>query len=659
MKMQPVSPDLLPKVIQAMTSHAYFKSVSPRTLQDVATQCVLAHYAPQEVILQQGDRSDAFVMLLRGMAAVRVVLPGVPESFEIDRVKPVEIAGEIDLILDQPRRTSLVATDTVLMLQFPATMLKALFDAAPAFGHALAQHLARRMVEDGPTVPLPHYDLQHMPPPEVLSLLPFTFIERQRVLPVQSQGGQVIVGFVDDLAHAPVASVAKMLEGTQIVPVRIDAAAYLRVFTAMERERAEQEEANAAQQASNPMTPQGMSGMPTGMPMGMQGMPPAMAGAPMGMAGMGQRPAPGRPVGNVILTAPKLDPLLKRLVAEGGSDLHLTAGYRPRWRIDGEMREIADAKVLGDVQVFDLLEPAMPERNREQFLDINDTDFAYSVQDTARFRVNVFRDHNGVCAVLRVIPSKILTMEQLALPEGVRRMCDHPKGLVLVTGPTGSGKSTTLAAMIDYINRTRRTHIITLEDPIEFLHKSQKSLVNQREVGPHTTSFSRALRAALREDPDIVLVGEMRDLETIQLALETANTGHLVFGTLHTSTAISTVDRIIDVFPPEQQSQIRTVVSETLKGVVAQTLLRRKGGGRVAALEVLVGSHAVSNLIREGKNHQIYNIMLTAKNQGNQLLNEQLEKLIQDGKVEYDDAIMKAQDKADLAKRFGKEYFEK
>jgi twitching motility protein PilT len=213
--------------------------------------------------------------------------------------------------------------------------------------------------------------------------------------------------------------------------------------------------------------------------------------------------------------------------------------------------------------------------------------------------------------------------------------------------------------MIDYINRTRRQHIITLEDPIEFEHKSQKSLVNQREVGPHTLSFARALRAALREDPDIVLVGEMRDKETIQLAIETANTGHLVFGTLHTSTAISTVDRIIDVFPPEQQGQVRTVVAEVLKGVVSQTLLKRKGGGRVAALEVLIGSHAVSNLVREGKNHQIFNIMLTQKQQGNQLLNDQLEQLVRDGRTEYEESLMKALDKPEFAKRFGKEYFDK
>jgi pilus retraction protein PilT len=274
--------------------------------------------------------------------------------------------------------------------------------------------------------------------------------------------------------------------------------------------------------------------------------------------------------------------------------------------------------------------------------------------DIARFRVNVFVDKGGVSAVMRQIPAKILTFEQLNLPPVVARLCDNPKGLVLVTGPTGSGKSTTLAAMIDYINKTRAQHIITLEDPIEFVHKSEMCLVNQREVYAHTRSFARALKAALREDPDIVLVGEMRDLETIQLALETANTGHLVFGTLHTSTAISTVDRIIDVFPPAQQSQVRAVLADTLKGVVAQALCKKVGGGRVAALETLVLSYAVANLIREGKTHQIASAMTTSKAQGNTLLNESLAQLVNEGRVEYAEALSKALDKADFARRCGK-----
>ncbi len=315
---------------------------------------------------------------------------------------------------------------------------------------------------------------------------------------------------------------------------------------------------------------------------------------------------------------------------------------------------MADAAVLGFDEVKDLLWPVMDERARRLFEEDSDVDFAYALADVARFRVNVFRDKGGTGAVMRQIPAKIMTFEQLALPAVVQRMCEHPKGLVLVTGPTGSGKSTTLAAMIDAINKTRRSHIITLEDPIEFVHKSELSLVNQREVFAHTRSFARALKAALREDPDIVLVGEMRDLETIQLALETANTGHLVFATLHTSTAISTVDRIIDVFPPAQQAQVRAVLADTLKGVVSQALCRRIGGGRVAALETMVVNYAIANLIREGKTHQVTSAMTTSKAQGNTLLNESLATLVNESKVELAEAISKAVDKNDLSRRCAK-----
>ncbi len=302
---------------------------------------------------------------------------------------------------------------------------------------------------------------------------------------------------------------------------------------------------------------------------------------------------------------------------------------------------------------MELLLPVMETRHVEEFEATNDLDFAYAIPGVARFRVNMFRDLHGVGVVMRVIPAKVLTIEQLGLPQIVKQFCTYPKGLVLVTGPTGSGKSTTLAAMVDHINKTRAEHIITLEDPVEFVHESNRCLVNQREVGAHTASFTRALKAALREDPDIVLVGEMRDLETISLAMETANTGHLVFGTLHTATAISTVDRIINIFPPEEQAQVRATLGETLRGVVAQTLLKRQGGGRVAALEVLVCNYAVQSLIREGKTHQIHNVMQTGRGAGNMLLNEELAKLAQARTVTTEDAMSKAIDKADLARRLG------
>jgi twitching motility protein PilT len=258
-----------------------------------------------------------------------------------------------------------------------------------------------------------------------------------------------------------------------------------------------------------------------------------------------------------------------------------------------------------------------------------------------------------VGSVFRQIPEKILTIEQLGLPAVVQQLCEYPKGLILVTGPTGSGKSTTLAAMIDHINRTRKSHIITLEDPVEFVHQNHMCLINQREIGPHTNSFARALRAALREDPDIVLVGEMRDLETVALALETANTGHLVFATLHTNTAISSVSRIIDLFPAEQQNQVRAVLADTLRGVVAQTLCRKIGGGRIAALEIMVSDISIASLIRDGKTQQILTAMQTGKSRGNKLLNEELTRLVTDKKIEQDEALAKAVDKPDLASRLG------
>ncbi len=349
--------------------------------------------------------------------------------------------------------------------------------------------------------------------------------------------------------------------------------------------------------------------------------------------------------------SPELDALLRRMVAERASDLHLNAGLRPRWRIDGDLLEVGETAALEPDTALELLRPVVRSAQLEAFAADNDLDFAYAIPELARFRVNLFRDHLGVGAVLRVIPAKIMTLEQLGLPPAVQALCEQPKGLVLVTGPTGSGKSTTLAAMVDWINRNRRGHILTLEDPIEFVHESQSCVVTQREVGEHTRSFHRALKAALRQDPDVVLVGELRDVETVSLALETANTGHLVMGTLHTATAISTVDRIVDLFPSERHNQVRAGLADVLRGVVAQTLCKRRGGGRIAALEVLVANSAVANLIREGKNQQIVNIMQTGKSRGNSMLNEELARLLLDGKVDPDEAIAKAVDKADLRKR--------
>ncbi len=348
----------------------------------------------------------------------------------------------------------------------------------------------------------------------------------------------------------------------------------------------------------------------------------------------------------------EIDRYFKLMVEHGASDLHYCTGCKPMFRKDGIMLPLKNDPEIDDQKARTILYEIMPKKNEEEFNESNDTDFAYALEGFGRYRCNIFRDHKGIGAVFRLIPSEILTAEQLGLPNSVKKFCSLTKGLVLVTGPTGSGKSTTLAAMIDLINDKRPDHILTIEDPIEFVHPNKKCLINQREVGKHTASFSSALRAALREDPDIVLVGEMRDLETTHIAIETAETGHLVFGTLHTTTAISTVDRLIDQFPAGQQSQIRTMLGDALKGVIAQNLLKKKGGGRIAAIEIMVVNQAVSMLIREGKNSQIMSIMQTGQREGMTLLNSEMLRLVKEDIVEPMDCFMKAVDKDDLVKQF-------
>jgi twitching motility protein PilT len=333
--------------------------------------------------------------------------------------------------------------------------------------------------------------------------------------------------------------------------------------------------------------------------------------------------------------------LLELTISQKASDLHLTTAFAPCLRIDGDIVPIEGYGPIGDERLREMLFSIAPARNREEWLATKDTDFAHETE-ASRFRVNVFAERMGIGAVLRRIPSTVMTAEEMGLSRHILDLCFLSKGLVLVTGPTGSGKSTTLAALIDHVNRNRDDHIITIEDPIEFVHKHQRCLVHQREVGVHTQGFKSALRAALREDPDVVLVGELRDLETISIALETAETGHLVFGTLHTNTAPSTVDRIIDQFPADRQSQVRTMMSESLKAVIAQTLIKKIGGGRAAAQEVLLVNSAVSNLIREGKTFQIPSIMQTQRNAGMVTLNDALYELVKRKVVTPEDALSKA-----------------
>jgi twitching motility protein PilT len=341
----------------------------------------------------------------------------------------------------------------------------------------------------------------------------------------------------------------------------------------------------------------------------------------------------------------KLDAFFKLMVDQGASDLHLVSGSQPILRVSGELQRVRYA-VLESDDLKKMLYEVAPEYKIKQFEETGDVDFAYEIPGLARYRANYFVQKYGVAAVFRQIPDTILTVEQLGLPSVLNKLPLYPKGLVLVTGPTGSGKSTTLAALVDYANTHRKDHILTIEDPVEFVHKSRNCIVNHREVGLHTKSFAAALRAALREDPDIIMVGEMRDLETISLAVEAASTGHLVFGTLHTQSAAKTVDRIIDVFPHEQQEQIRATLADSLQAVVAQTLFKRRDSkGRCAALEILIATPAVRNLIRDGKTFQIPTVLQTGKKFGMQSLDDAILDHLEKGRINAEDAYLHCLDK--------------
>jgi twitching motility protein PilT len=340
----------------------------------------------------------------------------------------------------------------------------------------------------------------------------------------------------------------------------------------------------------------------------------------------------------------EIDQLLAFAVKNNASDLHLSAGVPPIIRVDGDVKRI-NMPALSHKEVHSMIYDIMNDKQRKAYEEYFETDFSFEIPDLARFRVNAFNQSRGAGAVFRTIPTEILTLEQLGAPKIFKDISMYPRGIVLVTGPTGSGKSTTLAAMVDHVNDNRPDHILTIEDPIEFVHESRRSLINQREVHRDTLGFAEALRSALREDPDVILVGEMRDLETIRLALTAAETGHLVFGTLHTSSAAKTIDRVVDVFPAGEKDMVRSMLSESLRAVISQTLLKKNGGGRVAAHEIMIGTAAIRNLIREGKIAQMYSAIQTGQAAGMQTLDQCLQDLLTKGLVSREEARYKAANK--------------
>ncbi|MFZ5952996.1 MAG: PilT/PilU family type 4a pilus ATPase [Candidatus Rifleibacteriota bacterium] len=593
------TPEILSEACKAFDTNSFFEPLSDAQRDQVIGKAgTIESYSDGEFILKAGDSADFLFVIISGQVAI-VVGEG-EEQMEITRLDPPQMVGEMAVILNEKRTASCVARGETKILKLAQEVFKKVVVGIPEAGMSMIRMLAERLKKT--SRPPAHREFHAdapIPPADILRLIPIAFMQRHRVVPVRKQENKLLLGFCESMDDSLMASVSNLLPSMKIEPVSIESGYFQKIMKSYGGESAATDKS---------------------------------------VSGSGVK---------------HIDDLLKRLVEEGGSDLHMSAGQIPRWRIDGQIRSISGFMKLASEEVFQLLAPIMRPDSIEEFKKTGDEDFAYAMDKHSRFRVNLLRDHLGVSAVFRHIPNTIFTLEELGMPDILRQWAEAPKGLVLVTGPTGSGKSTTLAAMVDHINRTQDGHILTIEDPIEFVHQSRKALVNQREVGVHTTSFSRALKAALREDPDVVLVGEMRDLETISMALETANTGHLVLATLHTSTAISTVSRIVDQFPAEAQEQIRCGLADNLLGVCCQTLCRKTGGGRVPALEIMVMDYAMGNMIREGRTHMLLTAMTTGQNRGNRLLNDDLQKLVTSGKISKEEALSNAVDRRDMARKLG------
>jgi len=588
-------------LISRMKENTLFKGLPSEVYQYLADLSEVWSYQPNEVIVEHNEASHTYYLIVEGSATVS--LEG---GQKVATLGPADGFGEIGILLDTPRTATVSADSAVKVMCVLRTQFFQCFKRFPEFGKLLSTLLARRLSDTLTQVPSLASETE-LPDVEVVNMLPQPFMQRLRVLPLSVDDNRLTVGFVDEPQPEIVERIQQFLPSMELNVCSITSTYFNQTL-------------------------QSISGLGDEPDIESEEDEPTLEG----------------------MLPSKLRTLLERMVSEGASDLHLSARRRPHWRIDGIMKSMQDVSKSGVREVYELLKPVMRSQSIEDFEKRNETDFAIALEQHARFRVNLFQDNNGVSAVLRLIPSRILTVGQLGLPPVVLELAQQPKGLVLVTGATGSGKSTTLAAMVDYLNRTQPIHIITLEDPIEFVHPSHRALVNQREVGTHTDTFKAALRSALRQDPDVVLVGELRDQETVQLALEVANTGHLVFGTLHTMNAISSVDRIIDIFPAGQQNQIRSSLAEVLRGVISQTLCKKRSGGRVAAMEVLVVNQAVTGQIRRGQTNQLETAMQTGKGLGNQLLRESLGDLVRRNVITYEEGLKKSIDKVQFAKIIGR-----
>lgn len=622
-------------IVSALEQISFFEGLKPTELDWIADQASAYRYEPDDHLIEAGASSDAFLLLMRGGVSVRIPRDDEAEEVEVAQLEAVDTLGEVGLLLDEPRTASVVALEEVTALHFEPRAFEAMYHNLPKFGLGVSRALAERLSRTSHQLPVPDAgepdNEGELESDEAFELLPRHFIERHRVLPLSIEEQTLILGVVDDPSTEVLSAVHNALPGLQIETKRISSSDFKESI----RSNVGDASSSISDLASETAADGGESSVEVDDSL---------------LASDVQTTTNER----LSRVSPRLQRLLRQMVSEGASDLHLSAGQQPRWRLDGMIRPLRDADPLGSTEVLEMLQPLLGASELQKFEESYDIDFGMTVEGLGRFRANLFMDHRGVGAVVRLIPGEIMDLQQLGLPAVTEKFCDQPKGLVLVTGPTGCGKSTTLASMINHINEHRREHIITIEDPIEYVHESKKCLINQRDVGVHTENFTSALRSALREDPDVILVGELRDLETIRIALETANTGHLVFGSLHTATAAGTIDRILGMFPSDEEDQVRNTLADTLRGVISQVLCRQKGGGQTVAYEVLVSDHAVSNLIRENKTHQIPNAMQTHREEGNILLNATLAQFVRQGKITYREALGKTTDRDDLAKRLDK-----
>jgi len=656
----PIEGDYQQWVVNAFRQSPLFSALDARSTEKVISLAKLYEYTPGEALVREGEPSDHFWVVLMGEARSFVTDAETSEPIETGRVRANESVGEVGLILESPRTMGVVSIKQTYALRFDRAGFEYLTERIPGFARRLSKTIADRYVQKNLKAGFPTFEPDQIrPTQELVRAIPREAINRFRVIPVGMAGNTVLVGFVDPPTRDLVTRVRASIGEHDLQVGMLSMRDFERLLDAFQLRP---DPPTAAPAANTPGT------APAGGTTAAPAADPSRRATTVAADTTPQLPLreplrlrreSGREVGGHTSMVTRLEQfgqvraILEKMPEARASDLHLSGGHRPRWRIDGDLYEISEVSPLREDEVLDLLEAAMPAKAIEDFNTHHDCDFAFGVDGLARFRANVYRDDRGVGAVLRIIPMNTPPMEALGLPAAARGFCQLHQGLVLVCGPTGSGKSTTLASMIDHINTTRRVHIITLEDPIEYMHNSKMAMVTQREVGKNTTTFARGLRASLREDPDIVLVGELRDLETLELALQTAQTGHLVFGTLHTSTAIGTIDRIIDVFPAEQHSQVRSTLADVLRGVIAQQLCKRIGGGRVAAFECLVGGSAVANCIRQAKTLNIPTIMTTNRAEGHRILNDELYDLVRSRQIEPLEAINHADDKKDMRARLG------